>query len=190
MTDFIARWRAEHARFAKLLDILEAQLDRFHCGERPDYPLMFDVMDYMTTYADAFHHPPEDLSFAVVAEREPASRRLVGELVAEHAVMRAAGARLVELLEAAVEDVPLARHEVEEPGREYLEHLRRHMRREELLFPFVSKWLRDSDWAAILRTKPMRPDPLVDPYADPRYAVLRRAVAGIESVRGVPMPAT
>lgn len=177
MTDYIARWRQEHVRFAKLLDSLESQLDRFHRGERPDYQLMFDVIHYMSSYADHYHHPPEDLAFAVVAEREPPSRRIVGELVDEHAVIRASGEKLVELLQGVLDDIVIARHEVEEPGRDYIRCMRHHMRREELLFPFVAQWLRARDWAQIRAAAPLAPDPLVATRGHERYTTLRRLVA-------------
>ena len=48
MSDPIALWHAEHANFAKLLDLLEGQLDLFHKCESPDYELMLDIMFYMT----------------------------------------------------------------------------------------------------------------------------------------------
>jgi hemerythrin-like domain-containing protein len=63
MTDTIAVWRAEHLNFAKLLDILEEQLQRFHTGDEPNYELMLDIMFYMTHYSDLLHHPREDLAF-------------------------------------------------------------------------------------------------------------------------------
>ena len=59
MSDSIARWHAEHVNFAKLLDLLEGQLDLFHKGESPDYELMLDIMFYMTHYPDVLHHPKE-----------------------------------------------------------------------------------------------------------------------------------
>ena len=177
MTDFIARWRDEHVRFAKLLDVLEAQLDRFHRGERPDYQLMFDVVQYMSSYADRFHHPPEDLAFAVVAEHDPQTRAPIGDLIAEHAVIRADGEKLVGLLEGALDDVILSRREVEEPGRDYIARLRRHIRREELLFPFVAKWLKARDWAEIRRKTALDPDPAIAARMHDRHATLQRLVA-------------
>jgi hemerythrin-like domain-containing protein len=157
MTDFIARWRDEHVRFASLLDVLEAQLDRFHRGERPDYQLMFDVVHHMSSYADRFHHPAEDLAFAIVAEHDPQTRGPIGALIAEHAIIRADGEKLVELLQGALDEVVISRHEVEEPGHDYIARLRRHIRREELLFPFVAKWVKARDWAQIRRQMPVEP---------------------------------
>ena len=52
MSDSIALWRAEHANFATLLDLLEGELDLFHKGGSPNYDLMLDIMFYMTHYPD------------------------------------------------------------------------------------------------------------------------------------------
>ena len=42
MTNDIDKLQKEHTDFAKLLDLLEAQIGLFHRGERPDYDLMLD----------------------------------------------------------------------------------------------------------------------------------------------------
>ena len=64
MTNDIDKLQSEHTDFAKLLDLLEAQIGLFHRGEQPDYNLMLDIFYYMTHYPDRFHHPKEDLAFA------------------------------------------------------------------------------------------------------------------------------
>ena len=69
MSDTIALWHAEHVNFAKLLDLLEGQLDLFHKGESPDYELMLDIMFYMKHYPDVLHHPKEDLAFCKGREK-------------------------------------------------------------------------------------------------------------------------
>ena len=44
MNDPVAFWHEEHANFAKLLNLLEAQLNLFHRSQTPNYALMFDFM--------------------------------------------------------------------------------------------------------------------------------------------------
>jgi len=61
MPDTLAQWHTEHVNFAKLLNLLEAELDLFHKGDSPNYELMLDIMFYMTHYPDVLHHPREDL---------------------------------------------------------------------------------------------------------------------------------
>ena len=179
MSNPIAAWREEHLRFAKLLDTLEAQLDRFHRAERPDYQLMLDVMRYMRHYPDTSHHPREDLAFAKVAEREPRSTRMVADLLKEHAEIEESGEKLVEMLEGVLDEAILSRDAVEAPGREYIKRLRAHMHSEEVLFPFVQMWLGAEDWAAIDRKVPPSVDPLLEPHGHEAYESLSRLVASV-----------
>ena len=174
MTPPVNRWREEHRRFTRLLDLLEGQLGRFHCGERPDYPLMLDAMRYMTRYVDACHHPREDLAFAILAERQPRSRRVAAELVEEHGAIVRSGAALAELLEEVLDDAFIARERVEDPGRLYIEGFRAHMRREERLFPWVASTLQPEDWAAIDAAVPEIPDPLLSTEGRGLFDALRR----------------
>lgn len=176
MTSPIACWREEHVRFAKLLDTLEAELDRFHRAEHPDYGLMLDVMRYMRTYPHTQHHPREDLAFNKVAERDPRAARMVTDLVKEHDVIDEDGEHLVRMLEGCLDEAILSRNEVEEPGREFIRRLRTHMQSEEVLFPFVATWLDDNDWAAIDRAIPPEVDPLLDPRGTGSFQALRRIV--------------
>lgn len=176
MTNQIARWREEHVRFAKLLDTLEAQLECFHRAERPDYPLMLEVMRYMRHYPDTSHHPREDLAFEKVAERDPRARPMFARLVQEHRDIDAAGARLVELLEGVLDDAILSREAVEEPGREYIRRLRGHMASEEVLFPFVVTWLEAQDWIEIDSKIPPTADPLLSPHGSETYTALHRVL--------------
>ena len=179
MSNPIACWREEHARFAKLLDTLEAQLDRFHRAERPDYQLMLDVMRYMRHYPDTTHHPREDLAFVKVAEREPRASRMVAELVGEHKDIEEDGEKLVEMLEGVLDEAILSRDAVEAPGRDYIKRLRGHMHSEEVLFPFVQMWLGPADWAEIDRKVPARIDPLLEPHGHEAYESLSRLVASL-----------
>jgi hypothetical protein len=98
----IALWHAEHVNFATLLNRLEAELERFHKGESPDYELMLDIMFYMTHYPDALHHPKEDLAFARIKERQAGARAIVDELAGQHAQLKETGEALVHVLDEIV----------------------------------------------------------------------------------------
>src|SRR5215813_1728119 len=100
--DRIALWHAEHLNFFTLLDLFEAELDRFSRGQAPDYELMLDVMFYMTHYPDVLHHPKEDLAFARIAELNPGVRSLIDALGAEHAGLKREGDALVIALDDIV----------------------------------------------------------------------------------------
>ena len=178
MTNRVAGWLEDHANFARLLDILEGELEAFHWAAKPDYRLMLDIMSYMTQYPDRFHHPPEELAFAKAAARYPRMRATVDALTREHLALRASGEALVRNLEAVLNEAILPRMDVESSGREYIRDLRRHMRREEgEAFPVVSRALRPQDWAEIDFAIEHRPDPVFGPAVEARFGSLRRQIA-------------
>ena len=183
MNDPVAFWHEEHANFAKLLNLLEAQLNLFHRSQTPNYALMLDIMCYMSHYPDLLHHPREDRAFEMVKQRIPALGGLVDELMSEHTIMVQNSAQLVSDLDSVVNGAILPRESVETPGREFIAHFRHHMAREEAdLFPIVAITLTASDWAAIdAEVKPVA-DPLFGANALRQYGALRREILGQASV--------
>lgn len=178
MSDSIALWRAEHANFAALLDLLEGQLDLFHTGEKPDYELMLDIMFYMTHYPDVLHHAKEDLAFARIREIDVNLRPTVDELTEQHARLKEFGNALVRALDDIVNGSITAREHVEVPGRAYIADFRSHMLKEEAtILPMAAKLLGDRDWAAIDAAIRHIDDPLSVKDGAERFAALRRQIA-------------
>ena len=176
--DPIALWHAEHVNFATLLDLLEAEIDRFSRGKAPDYELMLDIMFYMTHYPDALHHPKEDLAFARMAERYPRIGPVVEALAGEHSLLKREGDALVIALDDIVNGAITSRDHVEAPGRAYIAAFRRHLNAEETnILPLAESLLDRDDWAAIDRVLLNLEDPLFGKSRDERYAALRRRIA-------------
>lgn len=185
MTDPIALLRAEHVKFAKLLDLLDRQLELFHGGDSPNYQLILDIMFYMTHYPDLLHHPREDLAFAKIKERESNVRSVVEELMQQHLLLKESGERLVADLDDIVNGSIVSRERVEEPGRTYVENFRSHMDKEETeLFPAAAKLLRTKDWSAIDAAIQHREDPIFGDSAEKRYAAIREQIAQEASFEG------
>jgi len=178
MSDPIAIWRAEHSNFAKLLDLLEGQLDLFHKGESPDYDMMLDIMFYMTHYSDVMHHPREDLALARIMERDRDATAIATELSDQHARLQQCGSALVQALEDIINGSISSREHVESPGRTYVSEFRKHMQIEETsVLPLAAKVLRAKDWAAIAAAIRHIDDPLFGQNGEERYAALRRQIA-------------
>lgn len=177
MLNDIDKLLKEHIDFAKLLDLLEAQIGLFHRGERPDYDLMLDVFYYMTHYPDRFHHPKEDLAFARLAERDPGTRPAVEELARQHRVIAESGAQFLDNLNAALAGAMLKRESVEIPGLEYVTFYRAHMKMEEReLFPLARTLLRDDDWHGINNAIESMEDPLFGPQVGERYRTIHQQI--------------
>ena len=179
MTDNIARWGQEHRNFMKLLGFLERQLEIFHNADAPNYPLMVDVLRYMTQYSDLFHHPKEDLIFARIKQRQGGAGEIVEDLANEHLVLRQSGEKLLDDLAGIMDGAALlVRENVERDGRAYIERLRGHMEREEReLFPAAAELLSPQDWMTIDAAMPDRNDPLFGKDVEDRFKSLQRQVA-------------
>ena len=100
--DAIRMWHDEHARFSRLIDFLDTQMMAFHEGGHPNYELMRDVVYYLQHYADRYHHPREDVAFALMLEREPALSPVIKRLMHEHRVINTVGAQLYKFLDLEV----------------------------------------------------------------------------------------
>src|SRR5262245_65900488 len=131
MASPIAIWHADHVRFARLLDIVERELARFHLNEQPDYALLLDVVHYLRHFPDRFHHPREDVAFARLVARDPDMALPVARCLQEHRVIAAAGEALLRVLEAAAEDALIERSAVETAAATYLVYYRHHLAAEE-----------------------------------------------------------
>ena len=173
MNATLAQWHTEHVNFAKLLDLLDSQLDLFHRGDTPHYELMLDIMFYMTHYPDAMHHPKEDLAFARIRERDMSMARVVDTLARQHADLHRRGGNLVTSLSDIVNGSMASRSSVETPAREYVAAFRDHMNVEEReILPAAEHLLRDSDWSAISAAIRHIDDPLFGRNAETRYAAI------------------
>jgi hemerythrin-like domain-containing protein len=139
MAGEIAKLREEHVNFRKLLDLLEKQLDLFHVGEAPDYPLLTEILHYMTHYPDRFHHPKEDLIFARLVKRDPRTARKVEELARQHHAIAESGARIHENLESVLNGALMPRRMIEAPGLMYITYIEATWRRRKATF---SPWLK------------------------------------------------
>lgn len=155
MVDPIAVWHSDHVRFARLLDLLDAEVARFHAGESPDYDRMHDIVQWLREYSDTLHHPREDVAFERMAARDPALALQINRLLQEHRVIAHAGEALLELLDGAAGGTTMPRTDIEAAAATYLVYYRNHMATEEReMLPRAARLLGDADWAAVAAAVP------------------------------------
>lgn len=155
MSDPIAAWHADHVRFTRLLDDLEAEVARFHEGGSPDYERMRDIVLWLRHYADGVHHPREDAAFERMARRDPSLALQVNRLRQEHRVIGNAGEALLERLESAANDGYAPRAELEAAAATFLVYYRNHLKSEETnILPRAAGLLGEADWAAVAAVVP------------------------------------
>ena len=179
MVDVIDAWHREHARFARFLNQLDAQLAEFHDEGSPDYDLMRDIVRYLHDYADRFHHPREDLAFASLLERDANLRPVIFRLLQEHRVIGLTGSNLLDQLDAVTSDAMVSREAIEAAASTYLAYYRRHLETEERdVLPRAAALLQPSDWQRVEDALPAGPDPLFDAQIKQRYRHLQMHLGG------------
>jgi hemerythrin-like domain-containing protein len=174
MIDIVDAWHREHARFARLLHLLEAQLAEFHDEGSPDYELMRDIVHYLHDYGDRYHHPREDLAFAAMLKRDPQLKPVIYRLLQEHRVIDHTGNGLLALLEEVTSDAVVSREALEAAAATYLAYYRRHLETEERdVLPRAQRLLEPADWQQVVDALPAAPDPLFDAQIKARYRALQ-----------------
>lgn len=177
MDNPVRMWHDEHARFERLLDFLDTQMAYFHEGGHPNYDLMRDIVHYLKHYADRFHHPREDVAFAILAKREPTLAPVIKRLMQEHRVINSAGEALYKFLGDILEDNVIRRDQVETAAATYFVYYRRHMKAEEAeVLPAAARLLDNDDWAAVATAIPPGADPLFGSDVAATYRNLRAQI--------------
>lgn len=178
MTNPIEAWRTEHAYFNRLLKILHKQVDAFHCGDKPNYDLMLDIISYLRDYSGHMHHPREDVAFARMARQCPDLKLTLSRLGQEHRIIAQAGESLRKQLDEILAGSILPKAEVEVAAATYLVYYGNHIdREEEEVLPRAAQVLMPADWEAIRDAVPHRQDPLFGIDSDEHYRELRRHIA-------------
>ena len=178
MAEPLALWQADHVVFARLLDLFETQVEAFHAGERPNYELMTDIVDYLRQYGDRFHHPREEVALSRLVERDPQMRLPVNRLMQEHRVIARAGDEILARLAELANDVTTERAALEAAAATYLVYYRHHLATEESkVLPRAGELLTQDDWAATREAMADASDPLSSAEFNERYSELRKFIA-------------
>lgn len=177
MNELLSLWHAEHLKFGRLLNVLEDQIRQFHAGESPDYVLIGDIVFYLQHYADAFHHPREEVAFERLLSKAPSSRPLVLRLQHEHRVILAAGQELLQRLAEMQSDAIVARGSIEASAASYLDCYRQHLKAEETeAMPAIDRLFSDEDWHDVENALAQGADPLFGDQVDARFHGLRQKI--------------
>jgi hemerythrin-like domain-containing protein len=138
--------RAEHQHMGTVMQLFTNQLKAIEGGELVDTHVLYEIMHYMVTWPDRFHHPREDLIYARVAEVDPKAADDVDTLQRDHDHTAKRG-------HAVLQDIERWRlgevsgMVVVTSGQAYIEHIYEHMNLEEkIIFPHIEETLTLQDW--------------------------------------------
>lgn len=131
LADLLRDLREDHRNMSIMLDLLSQQIDHIRDGERPDYELIHDIMRYLTTYADAVHHPKEDVLYAAMKADDPQLASGLQRVEHDHAEIAECGEALRNDVEAVASGAAITRERLVEDTGDYVSTLRKHMAWEE-----------------------------------------------------------
>ncbi|WP_439106275.1 hemerythrin domain-containing protein [Congregibacter sp.] len=153
----LAALRAEHRHIASVLALLSDHLNAIERSELVDTHVIYEIMDYMVTWPDRFHHPREDLIYGYAADVDKKLAEDRRRLEQDHDHMARNGRDLLQ----AVEDWrrgELSGAEVVRLGREYVQASYGHMSFEEReVFPVIDAVLTYADWRELSADDQLKP---------------------------------
>jgi len=137
LNQVLAELREDHRNLRLLLNLLESESASIAVDDKPDFDLMHDIMQYMTVYSDAVHHPKEDLVYGLIRENDAEMATSLEQVEPEHLEIAELGTALRNDIEAIISGTAVVtRDRLESDLQNYVTRLRMHIRWEEdELFP-------------------------------------------------------
>jgi hemerythrin-like domain-containing protein len=168
--------RAEHRHIAGVMELFSDQLKAIDNGQLVDTHVVYEIMDYMVSWPDRYHHPREDLIYGRVAEVDAGAADEVDTLQRDHDANAERGREvLAEIERWRAGEVSGA--DVVEAGRDYVDRMYEHMNLEEkLVFPHIESMLTTEDWRELAEDDQLRPvsDPVFGPRVQREFRNLAR----------------
>jgi hemerythrin-like domain-containing protein len=177
MKNVIESLHEDHRNLDTLLGLLETNLLALQTDDDPDYPLMVDIVEYVYTYPDVFHHPREDLLYQKAMERDSAIRDEIEPVLQQHAELKEFTHWLLDALNAVLNDVLVDKAQLTENIRTFIELQRTHIVLEESkIFPHVERLLTPADVNWLDEQQPRRADPLFGEQVEERFRQLYKNI--------------
>jgi hemerythrin-like domain-containing protein len=149
--------RAEHRHLASVLALLSDHLNAIERSELVNTRVVYEVLDYMVTWPDRFHHPREDIIFSYAADVDGRLAEDCKRLAADHDAMAKAGKELLHRIERWRRGQESGA-EIVRLGRDYVRSHYRHMTFEERdVFPAIDEVLTREDWRQLAADDQLRP---------------------------------
>ena len=162
MNRIMTELHQDHIHLSRLLSMLDRHVRvLLHDGD-PDLIMMLDVVEYIRSYSDFFHHPKEDIVYELFKKRTKEGAEIVDSLLDDHQHIPQLTVEFQQILTAAIDgSLIISRDDLSEKIIHFINVQRQHLNTEEQeLFPLINKILEKSDWAELEASVQKRNDPL------------------------------
>jgi hemerythrin-like domain-containing protein len=159
---------------ARLLNILEKQIEIFEATGQPDYTITQDIVLYFLDFPDQCHHPKEDLVAQRLLELAPDRAGQLRGLAEQHEELGVLARKVASVLRRVQDEAELPRAEVIRMVKEFISSQRHHMEMEEAHFlPLAEEVLSDADFLELDAKIFQKEDPLFGPETEEHFTMLR-----------------
>ncbi|GKW47896.1 hemerythrin [Halomonas sp. NCCP-2165] len=146
----LTQLRQDHANMARLLHVLQLKHKTLADGERPDFNLVREVVDYILEYMEGYTQPLERLCSEKLLASLPQAERLTRRLADDYRQLRERLMRLSQDIDMILMDAVVPMDRFADDLKAYLEAHRAYLRDErEELFPLIAEHLSDAELAQL-----------------------------------------
>lgn len=160
-----------------MLNLLERESNRLFDGDTTDFDLLHDVMEYMTVYPDAVHHPKEDRIYAELKAARPDLSAGFNRITVDHRNIEELGLKLRDDIANVKSDGMVLRKSVVADALRYVNTLRGHMQWEELdLFRRIEEMVAEGHKFIEAATYMHKRDPVFGSEVEEKFSRLFESV--------------
>lgn len=147
--------RQDHANMARMLHVLQLKQKTLAEGERPNFQLVREVVDYILDYQDGFSQPLEHVCSERLRELAPETEATTERLAKNYRALKAQLKRLSGDLDMILMDGVMPMGRFADDLKAYLEAHRAYLRDErELLFPLIREYFAEGDLERLAEALP------------------------------------
>ncbi len=150
-TAILQKLNSDHKDIAKVLYCFRAEIKGFDDPEmEPSIPQIRDILDYISTVPERWHHPVEDIVFKRLLEKNPPHPEQIEAILREHEDLERMTHGLKAAFERVAMDIAVPITHLYRTATIFLSRQMLHLDAEEtVLFPIAEEYLDDDDWAEI-----------------------------------------
>lgn len=183
MKHLIESLHEDHRNLSKLLRLLETSLLALQSNHDPDYSLMVDIIEYICSYPDVFHHPREDLLYQRAMERDSSIRGEIEPVLQQHTALNKSTHSLLDSLNAVLNDTLVNKAQLKADLHDFIDFQREHILLEESkIFPHIERLLTSDDIKWLDEQHPPAADPLFGEQVEKRFQQLYKRILDFSDI--------
>jgi hemerythrin-like domain-containing protein len=147
----LQKLNADHKNIAKVLYCLRSQIKGYEDPDmEPTISQIMDILDYISTVPERWHHPVEDVVFRRLLEKKPPHPEQINAVLREHEDLERLTQELKTAFERVAMDIAVPVAHLYRTATIYLSRQMLHLDAEEsVLFPMAEEYLEEDDWSYI-----------------------------------------